>query len=192
MALKGWWGRAAREAEACRGGLPWPSAQSMSLQQPSALSFKPATDRPAHLVMSVQGHEAVKAAIYTLATIITLQAEMTRWNVVTNHLAGSSDHLKCPRLSTASASAPLLRGMAAERGGHGQGPGLAGAMGDGGGVSQQGPGLCSRASHTLLPISGEPAKAGTHLWPLELSQEAGTQQASSNALLLVLGLREGP
>lgn len=67
LALKGWWGRAAREADACRGGLPWPSAQSMSLQQPSALSFKPATDSPAYLVMSVQGHEAVKAAIYTLA-----------------------------------------------------------------------------------------------------------------------------
>lgn len=123
LALKDRCGRAACEAEECggRGDLPWLSAQSMFLQQPSALSFKPAADRPAHLVMSVQGHEAVKAAIYTLAhnnhppgRNDTLEGG--------NLLAGSSDHLKCPWLSTASASAPLLRGMAAERGGHGQGP----------------------------------------------------------------------
>lgn len=160
MALKGRWGRAAPEAEACRRGLPWPSAQSMFLQQPSALSFKPATDRPAHLVMSAQGHGAVKAAIYTLAHNNhspgrngTLEGG--------NRLAGSSDHLQCPRLSTASAAAPLLRGMAAERGGRGQGPWswqVPWVMGAGclSKAQASAPALLTQC----YPISGEPAEAG--------------------------------
>lgn len=166
MALKGRWGRAAPEAEACRRGLPWPSAQSMFLQQPSALSFKPATDRPAHLVMSAQGHGAVKAAIYTLAHNNhspgrngTLEGG--------NRLAGSSDHLQCPRLSTASAAAPLLRGMAAERGGRGQGPWswqVPWVMGEGCLTARPRP-LLPHFSHSATPSQVSRLRQVTHPWP---------------------------
>lgn len=57
---------------------PWPSTKSSeSLRQPGAMSLKPATDSPAHLVMSAMGQQVAKAAIYTLA-----------WN---NHSPGRND-----------------------------------------------------------------------------------------------------
>lgn len=58
--------------------------------------------------MSVQGHEAVKAAIYTLAQN---NQSLGRNDTLEGgkHLGGSSDYLKLSQLSIASASTPLSR-----------------------------------------------------------------------------------
>lgn len=54
---------------------------------------------PAHLVMSTMGHQVAKASIYTLAGIITHQAEMTDWKT------RLPDHFKRPWLHSIYISA---------------------------------------------------------------------------------------
>lgn len=117
------------------------------LWQPGALSLKPVTASPANLVMSILGYQAAKAAIYTLAQKNHSPGgdDMQRGG---QHLAGSSDHLKPPWLSTASTPAPLSRQNSSSGVGE---PGTAGTVEGGGRCTEA---QASAPSHTWARRAG--------------------------------------